>query len=96
MKKLKALLTGLALGTLIGALLDPERRARVKKIAMELKIKVAYRAKTVSNLSREVYEKMVDSAAEEYQDAKSLTKEESDKIIGELKAGWDDIKTSFK
>ncbi len=96
MGKLKALLTGLALGTLVGSLLDPERRAKVKKIALELKVKVAARTKMVTNLSCEAYEKMVDAAAAEYQDTKSLTKEEMDKIINELKAGWEDIKASFK
>ena len=96
MGRLKALLTGLALGTLVGALLDPERRATIKKIALELKSKVTARAKTVSELSRDAYEKMVDSAVEEMKDAKSVTKEEMDKIVAELKSGWNDVRASFR
>lgn len=96
MGKLKSLLTGLALGTLIGSLLDPERRERAKKVALELKSKVTARAKTLSGLSRDAYEKLVDSAAEEMKDAKSVTKEEMDKIVAELKSGWEDVKASFK
>lgn len=96
MGKLKSLLTGLALGALIGSLLDPKRRQRAKKIALELKSKVTAKAKAVSELSRDAYEKLVDSAAEEMKDAKSVTKEEMDKIVAELKSGWNEVRASFK
>lgn len=96
MGKFKSLLTGLALGTLIGSLIDPARRAKVKKIAEELKTKVGNRAKTISDLSKDAYENLVDAAVEEYHEVKSVPKEDMDKIVSELKAGWKEIKASLK
>jgi len=96
MKRLKALLTGLALGTLIGSLIDPERRAKARQIAKELKVKVGGRAKAISGLSRDAYENLVETAAEEYRGAKSVTREDLDKIVAELKAGWEEVRQTFK
>ncbi len=96
MKRLKALLAGLALGTLIGSLMDPERRARVKKISQELKVKLMQRAKTLSGITREAYEKMAETAVTEYHDIKSLSEEELKKITHELKEGWKDVHSTIK
>ncbi len=91
MKRLKALLTGLALGAVFGAMLDPERRQRAKKALEELKTKVAERSKSLSEVSKEAYEKMVDAAAAEYKDMKTLTREELSRVVKELKDAWVDI-----
>lgn len=96
MGKLKSLLTGLALGTLVGALLDPERRRETKKLLQELKSKVRERAKNLTDVSREAYEKMVEATAAEYKEMKSLSEKELAQITQELKNAWEDIKASLK
>lgn len=96
MGKLKSLLTGLTLGALIGALMDPERRRKAKAILEELRGIVKTRARTLSDVSKESYDKLVDAAVSEYHQMKGLSEDEVGRVKTELKGAWEDVKTSLK
>ena len=96
MKRLKALFAGLALGALFGALIDPERRNKAKKLFQELRVKVTERAKNLSSVSKEAYENMVDATVAEYKQMRSLTFEEVGHVTKELKDAWEDIRKSVQ
>ena len=91
---------GAILGAAAAIFLAPksgqEMREDVKRIASDLTKKIAKEVEDAKDLTKESYDKIVDTVVAEYNKDKKMTEEVFNEIKKELKAKWLEVKAEFE
>ena len=72
-----------------------KRRKKVKSWALKAKGEILEKLESLSEVSEDIYHRIVKEAADRYQDLKSIEPEELQEFRSELKSNWGKIKNEI-
>lgn len=73
-----------------------KNRAKVKKWVTDARKEVSKQVGGLQKVTKQTYNKAVDTAMKQYETLKNVDKAELAKVAAELKGHWDDIQTELK
>jgi hypothetical protein len=96
----KGLIKLLAAGALVGAVVHiinkvedkDKKKAALTRAASKVGKLVSEHAKKVGHVTKERFDKIVDTVVKEYKGAKELSEDEMKELKSELKSSWRDVK----
>lgn len=99
----KGFLKGAAIGAILGAaaafLMAPksgkEMREQIKKMVSDLSKKIHEEAEKAGSLTKESYDRIVDTLVEEYKKGKDMAEDVMNEVKEELKSKWEEVKAEM-
>lgn len=86
-------LTGFIAGVLLAPKSGKETRESMRKYYFEMKDQILEDLSQIKDITKDTYEKVVNSVVKGYEEARLVTSEEASQIKNELKDGYTKIKT---